>query len=422
MYELFSALEWSDLDPTTHAFDPAVAVRTAGAILPAMSTRDPAEVARLVSAVDRALVAAYGPWAAGWNCSPFWVARVRHSAWVPFAGSLIEGRTGQEAAQRISRRLAVWRATIIELQSLFSEIKERTARLAPARQVEHAASALLPWIIQQTMAEEDWYRTFARTLRWCLSAQGWDPADTRGPIETVLSGRFESWCAPTPDVAAEAFRELGDAIDESEPVQYDALAEWLDVRPRLFGARPPLGGDPVRVDAHRAFIDGPERARDGRRADQMKTALQEVRALARTNTPLDRERLCALAGRVLGTGPAPLRTTTAYGKEGRERYDWSPNFERQFFDHFSQVDNLEPFPAYQATFAYLDVCFFHPFSDGNARLARLVFDYVLTRAGLALPLVEPLFMIARAADDHHGLRALGILISDMVGPIAWTEE
>ncbi|WP_311774568.1 Fic family protein [Streptomyces sp. AK010] len=38
----------------------------------------------------------------------------------------------------------------------------------------------------------------------------------------------------------------------------------------------------------------------------------------------------------------------------------------------------------RAARAYLDVCFFHPFDDGNARSAFLALIFVLAREGIAL--------------------------------------
>ncbi|MGW1547826.1 Fic family protein [Streptomyces sp. NPDC002346] len=38
----------------------------------------------------------------------------------------------------------------------------------------------------------------------------------------------------------------------------------------------------------------------------------------------------------------------------------------------------------RAARAYLDVCFFHPFEDGNARSAFLTLTYLLAREGIAL--------------------------------------
>jgi hypothetical protein len=49
--------------------------------------------------------------------------------------------------------------------------------------------------------------------------------------------------------------------------------------------------------------------------------------------------------------------------------------------------------------AYLDVCFFHPFIDGNGRAARLAFDFVLSRTRCRFDMVTPLFCVLRPAGD-----------------------
>jgi hypothetical protein len=64
---------------------------------------------------------------------------------------------------------------------------------------------------------------------------------------------------------------------------------------------------------------------------------------------------------------------------------------------------------------YLDVCCFHPFEDGNARAARLALDHVVTRAGLGLHAVEPLFVVARSAGDADGAWSLAWLVEYLVG-------
>ena len=56
----------------------------------------------------------------------------------------------------------------------------------------------------------------------------------------------------------------------------------------------------------------------------------------------------------------------------------------------------------RAARAYLDVCFFHPFDDGNSRMARLLLDFVLTRDGMCLSQCEPLFNLPRPVDDMKG--------------------
>ncbi|MFO0714120.1 MAG: Fic family protein [Sandaracinus sp.] len=72
-------------------------------------------------------------------------------------------------------------------------------------------------------------------------------------------------------------------------------------------------------------------------------------------------------------------------------------------------------PLVRAARVYLDVCFFHPFEDGNARAARLALDHVLTCAGLALHAAGPVFAPARGADDERGAWHLVALLVLLVG-------
>ena len=53
----------------------------------------------------------------------------------------------------------------------------------------------------------------------------------------------------------------------------------------------------------------------------------------------------------------------------------------------------------RAARAYLDVCFFHPFDDGNARCAFLALVFVLAREGIALDGVVLLRRVTFQADE-----------------------
>ena len=64
---------------------------------------------------------------------------------------------------------------------------------------------------------------------------------------------------------------------------------------------------------------------------------------------------------------------------------------------------------------YLDVCFTHPFADGNARAARLALDHVLAREGLLLRAVEPLFLLSRSPTDLEGAWSMGWLVGYLAG-------
>lgn len=60
--------------------------------------------------------------------------------------------------------------------------------------------------------------------------------------------------------------------------------------------------------------------------------------------------------------------------------------------------------------AYLDVAFFHPFDDGNARLAALVLAFVLRREEVELDEVTPILTVVRRADDAEGAAGLARLV------------
>ena len=72
-------------------------------------------------------------------------------------------------------------------------------------------------------------------------------------------------------------------------------------------------------------------------------------------------------------------------------------------------------PQLRAARVYLDLCFFHPFDDGNARAARLALDHVLTGAGLALHVAEPLFIFSCRADNPSVFWHLSYLLERLVG-------
>ncbi|MFV2173525.1 Fic family protein [Actinomadura sp. LOL_016] len=93
----------------------------------------------------------------------------------------------------------------------------------------------------------------------------------------------------------------------------------------------------------------------------------------------------------------PYRRTDAFAKAGRERYGVRP---RADFDaHLAEARAGGAPVTSRAARAYLDVCFFHPFADGNARAALLALVFVLGRDRVVLDHLGPLPVLARWADD-----------------------
>ncbi|MFJ8942455.1 Fic family protein [Streptomyces sp. NPDC102395] len=85
---------------------------------------------------------------------------------------------------------------------------------------------------------------------------------------------------------------------------------------------------------------------------------------------------------VLAATAAPLRVSDAYAKAGRERYGLTSHTEAEF--HLCLRETADPDIPLAAR-AYLDVTFFHPFTDGNARAALLTLVHVLPREGIVIP-------------------------------------
>ncbi|MGL5857021.1 MAG: hypothetical protein ACRC35_01185 [Angustibacter sp.] len=80
----------------------------------------------------------------------------------------------------------------------------------------------------------------------------------------------------------------------------------------------------------------------------------------------------------------------------------------------AETADLEVPLAARAARGYLDVAFFHPFPDGNARAATLVLSFLLMRDGVVLDFVQPALVTTRRADDAAGALALVRLIEILI--------
>ncbi|MEU3093060.1 Fic family protein, partial [Streptomyces massasporeus] len=149
----------------------------------------------------------------------------------------------------------------------------------------------------------------------------------------------------------------------------------------------------------RAF-DG---ALDPARADGLLTALELLRDDAGRDARLDVPLLQRWQRHVLGTSQLPaLRSRPAFAKGGRERYGIAPDIRARLDACLAEsaYDAARPLPlTARAARAYLDVCFFHPFDDGNARSAFLALIFVLAREGIALDGVVLLRRVSFQADE-----------------------
>jgi hypothetical protein len=169
---------WEDVEPSRHRFDAAAVRAIVDASLVVGRDRDAIE-----QAVDRALLAEHGTWIAGWR----WAASEPGcgglvQAWCCAAHSLLrKGEAREDSVARVVAAVQDWRAVLEHLAEVFAELRAAQAT------VEHAATRLLPIVLERTDASDAWYGTFATVLGWYLESAGHD-MHAAGPAIDHLAG------------------------------------------------------------------------------------------------------------------------------------------------------------------------------------------------------------------------------------------
>lgn len=427
-------LTWDEVDPARHPFDSASATRAVYLLGPArqvpgrpdVSFADPAmnawswEVARpWADAMSHALVERYGRWAVGWRWSrgegDFDGGPVGN--WCCMRDSIT---TPQETLARVATALCEWREWLESLARWFETYQLELASVADQRILwERAARNLILHVVDRTGCDSGWYGHCDQVLTWFLSRWGVAPDIAQEMVKRAIGGRFESWTGPDTVLVEDVVERLALSLQpaagtSSSGVTPDHLQRWLEVREAVpwqeapdRGAECPTAGarDGAAEDI-RAF-DG---AVDPARADGLLAALELMRVDAARGASLDFALLRSWQQHVLGLPqPPPFRSLPAFAKGGRERYGIGPDT-RERLDAClaeSQVGDGRPLPlTARAARAYLDVCFFHPFEDGNARSAFLALLFVLAREGIAPHGVSLLRRVTFQADSPRDALAL----------------
>lgn len=190
----------------------------------------------------------------------------------------------------------------------------------------------------------------------------------------------------------------------------DALRAWRSVRGQVHwtqvAAVAPVTG---RRDGFVSFVDTVVGARDPGRAGQLLVGLGLARDAAVGGRPLSVDLLAGWHSAAV-TAPSGFREGTAFAKAGRERYGRYAGIEADFGRCLGESSAAGLSLAARAARAYLDVCFFHPFDDGNGRVAMLAMYHLLLREHVVLDQAGPLLTTSRRADDAQGALSLARLI------------
>ncbi|WP_411084427.1 Fic family protein [Streptomyces sp. cmx-18-6] len=419
-------LHWYEVDPDRHPFEAASAARTVHALGPARSVprrpdvppgeaaliaRDHGEAELWAEAMSHALVQRYGRWALGWR-------------WAHDEGDFDGGPVGswccpshsittpEATLGRVVAALCEWRDWLESLARWFEAHPLRPADIENQRILwERVARNLILQVVDRTGCGSGWHGHCHQVLTWFLDRWGIEPDTARQLVDQAIGGRFTSWTTPRAVVVDDIAEHLaslippGDGTRPAAPVP-DHTAGWLALRESVpwqeashdVDEGPVTPSSDGAADDIRAF-DG---AVDPARAAGLLAALEAVRADAARGAVLDFERLRGWQQHVLGTPqPPPFRSSPAFAKEGRERYGLDAHTRTRLDACLAQsaADGDRPLPlTARAARAYLDVCFLHPFDDGNARSAFLTLVFVLAREGVALGKVGLLRRVAFRAD------------------------
>ncbi len=153
--------------------------------------------------------------------------------------------------------------------------------------------------------------------------------------------------------------------------------------------------------------------RDSEGTSRVLAALDLAFADAERRRPLTFALMAKWQRIVLGRDLVGFRTMPAFAKGGRERYSLGPHTRARFERCLSESAQPDlPLPS-RAARTYLDILFFHPFEDGNARAAVLALAFVLAREGVLLDQVHPL-QTTRWADDAEGAADLAVLLEILI--------
>ncbi len=425
-------LTWDEVDPARHPFDSVAAARVVRSLGPARCVPSPPDVSRIdpamsawshgegdlwASAVSYALMDRYGRWAVGWR-------------WAHDEGDLDGGPVGswccprdsvttpEETLDRVVAALCEWRAWLESLAGRFEAYPLDPAAIEDQRILwEHAARNLILQVVDRTGCGSGWYGHCRQVLTWFLDRWGIAPDIARDLVDEAVGGRFRSWTTPATVLVDDVAERLALALPASGGPRssagptagpaVDHLERWLAVRGTVaWQEAVDHGGEgPVTAvrDGAAEDIRAFDRALDPARAEGLLAALERLRADAAHGAPLGFELLQGWQQHVLGTArPPAFRTRPAFAKRGRERYGIAPDTRARLDACLAESaeDRGTPLPlTARAARAYLDVCFFHPFDDGNARSAFLALVFVLAREGVTLDGVSLLRRVTFQADD-----------------------
>ena len=363
----------------------------------------------LVQALFAGVVSAkFGRWVRGWTNSQADGGVIQN--WCCSQHSIFAGtdRSLDDTIDRVVSSVVEWLEFLQFLHQKFEDLDAESKADDIAVKTEKAAVFFVHKVIELNQASDAWYGTFEKILKWYLEAIGVEIELINDQISVVVDGHFHSWMEPEKETLKKGAVAIGAVVKNrsSELVReaIDTSSLWIRYRDLgSFAQTPFVPIVNVQQDRHLEFVQEFDFAKSTQRGEAMLAALAKCRSDAATGKPLDWDLLKSWQALVLELPVEQIkfRSGDAFAKEGRERYPLLPKTPKQFKSLLLQANEQDTCPVEIAARVYLDICFFHPFEDGNARAARLALEYVLTLHRFALILTDPIFRFARSPNDFH---------------------
>ena len=336
-----------------------------------------------------------GAWSSGWH-DPI-AAGGANRVWT---GAASVGDDDAETVERVLAAIDDWQGWLGELSEAFEPIAAATAGLDDVDAAARVASEMLARVLERTGAQGDWARTFSKATSWCLQACGRAHDDSSALVAKAIEGHVERGVAPagTQDLIEELALEV--AVREKPPFCDDALETWWVARAAApWGSPSPPDFRPVEGDGHRRYIRHADRPRSTVRADAMTRALVRARYGAKQPLKLDVGLLREWLELALMSNEITIRKSDVTSRDQGERYGRPKDLEKRLAQALTDATATDVPTIGRAARLYMDLRCLRPFTDGNARVARLAFDYVLSRDGLGLHDATPVFAVRRWAHD-----------------------
>lgn len=198
-------LNWVDVDPGKHDFDPESTVSIAINAI----KNTPAEIQNwpqmVEENIDRDFIDRYGCWATGWRFS---IGEGGGggvvTAWCCPSHSVVSSSPDDdptETAQKAAEGLRQWYEHLKQIKGLFEELVLHFDDESAAALVLYSAGArIIAFVANSTGTEDAWYAYAEKALSWYLESLGFNSKTADNIAASVVSGKFESWVAPDTEI------------------------------------------------------------------------------------------------------------------------------------------------------------------------------------------------------------------------------